>query len=499
MYGWDSSQLRHHHLRTNNENQQYVKAERKVYQNILECVGNTPLVKLNKIPKEYGLECEIYAKCEYFNPAGSIKDRIALAMLKDAESVGVVHKDTIFAEPTSGNTGIAVGFVASLRGNHSIITTSVKNSDDKVNTMRLIGSEVIQCKVTESSTAITRKIKDADPKHVVMLSQFENDANPRTHYEHTAMEIIDALGDVDMVVMGAGTGGTMSGVGNRMKEHNKNCLVIAAEPDGSTMFNKKGKKHPYLVEGIGGSTPPIVVDVTIIDDIEVVTDEEAFLMARELCKKEGFLCGGSSGLAMVAALKAAKHRNLKAGQRVVVILPDGIRNYMSKFVSAQWMEAYRFLKPPEHTMSWWKTAVTDLETPEYPVINTGFTCAQALRSMSNLSLAIVVDGKGYYVGVASKDGFRNYATNPTKLPGKKSDEFDFDSPVTDYLVKHVYTLALNSKKGMPTIGLLSRVLDISPFVVIGNEAADGEHFTVEGVATSDDVLNYIYQHSPTKN
>ncbi|XP_028159052.1 cystathionine beta-synthase-like [Ostrinia nubilalis] len=498
MYGWDGSDCKEHHFKVNEEN---AKPNRKVFCNILECVGNTPLVRLNKIPKEYGLECEIYAKCEFLNPAGSIKDRVGLAMLRDAESHGVIHDDTIFVEPTSGNTGIAVGYVASLRGNDSIIITSVKNSDDKVNTMRLIGSNVIQIKETESSSALARKIKDADPKRVIMLNQFDNDVNPRVHYEHTSIEIADALGDVDMVVMGAGTGGTMSGVGHRLKERNPKCLVIAAEPDGSTMFNKNGKKHSFLVEGIGGSKPPIVVDATIADGFEVVTDEEAFLMARDLSRKEGMLCGGSSGVAMMAALKAAKRYNLKACQRVVVILPDGIRNYMTKFVSDQWMEAYRFLEPPEHTMKWWKNPVSDIRTRNYPVINIGYTCSSALRAMKSQkkTLAIVVDGNGYYVGIASKDGFRNYATNPTKLPMENSEEFDWESPVTDYMVKHVHILALNSKKGMPSVGLLSRVLDITPFVLIGNEIENGEHFVPKGIATSDEVLDYIYQHAAVKS
>ncbi|CAG4957582.1 unnamed protein product [Colias eurytheme] len=469
---------------------------RKIHNSILEFVGNTPLVKLNKIPKEYGLECEIYAKCEYMNPGGSIKDRIALAMVKDAEKGGNISKNTIFVEPTSGNTGIGVAFDAALMGNKSIIITGQKNSDEKVRTMQLLGAEVIQTNI--SSVDIARKIHDEDPENVVILNQFENPVNPKIHYETTAEEILHSLGQVDMVVLGTGTGGTMSGVGHKLKERLADCHIVVAEPDGSTIFNVNGKSHPFLVEGIGGSEIPIVLDKSVADSFEVVTDEESFLMARKLCQKEGLLCGGSSGTAMAAAVRAAKKMKLDKTKRVVVILPDGIRNYMTKFVSDQWMEAHRFMDPPEHTMRWWKHPITKI-TPnhKYPKVDTEYTCREAIKEMGKENIAIVVNNEGHFVGAVSKDSFRNYATNPTKLPGHDSEDFDFNAKVIEYLVKHCYTLAKNGKKGMPTVGLLSRVLDITDFVVIGrNITAENEqdHFIPESVATADDVLNYIMHH-----
>ncbi|CAK1550532.1 unnamed protein product [Leptosia nina] len=458
-------------------------------------VGNTPLVKLNKIPKEYGLECDIYAKCEFLNPGGSIKDRISLAMMKEAEDGGNVTKKTVFVEPTSGNTGIGVAFDAALMERKSIIITGEKNSDEKISTMRLLGAEVIQTK--KSPIEIAHRIHDNDPENVIILNQFENPMNPRIHYETTGEEIIHALGDVDMVVMGVGTGGTLSGVGHRIKEHLPQCHVIVAEPDGSTLFNVDGKNHSYLVEGIGGSTAPIVLDKSVANGFEVVNDEEAFLMARKLSEKEGLLCGGSSGTAMAAAVKAAKRMNLGAGKRVVVVLTDGIRNYMTKFVCDQWMEAHLFLDPPIHTMKWWKDPITKL-TPrhEYPMIGVGLSCLQAIKEMDKENVAVVVNDKRWFVGAVSKDSLRNNATNPTKLPGQSSEDFDFNEPVVKHLLKTSYTLAKNGKKGMPTIGLLSRILDITDFVIIGKNtnSTDGEvHFTPESVATADDVLNYILQ------
>ncbi|KAJ8714044.1 hypothetical protein PYW08_007664 [Mythimna loreyi] len=475
------------------------KADCKVYNSVLELVGNTPLVKLNKLPKDHGLECDVYAKCEFMNPGGSIKDRIALAMIQDARKRGLVDDNTTFVEATSGNTGIGIAFNAALMGNKCIIVTQDKNSSEKVNTMRLLGAEVIQTKTGDLEMSIARQLKNENPDAMVMLNQFDNDVNPRTHFENTGAEIVSALGDVDVVVLGAGTGGTMTGVGKKLKEKNPQCVLVAAEPDGSVMLNKNGKAHPFLVEGIGGTWAPIVLDKSVVDHVEVVTDQEAFLMARELSRKEGLLCGGSSGSAMCAAIKAVKALNVGAGKRVVVILPDGIRNYMSKFVSDQWMEAHRFMEPPAHTMKWWKNPISELSLDRsYPKLNKNCSCQQALEAMKahNVNIAVIVDNIGHFVGAVSKDSLRNRATNPTKLPGEDCVEYDFEDVVTDHLDKHVYKLAVNAETEKPTIGLLSRILDITPYVIIGKEGYDISAFFVpSGVVTGDDVLDYIHEHS----
>ncbi|XP_059053376.1 cystathionine beta-synthase [Achroia grisella] len=382
--------------------------------------------------------------------------------------------------------------------NKCTIVTTDKSSDEKANTMRLLGSEVISLKTTKSPTAIARQIKDANPDTVVMVSQFDNDINPKTHYEHTAEEILSALPKIDMVAMGAGTGGTFSGISAKIKSVNSKCVIVGADPDGSTMFNVQGPSHPFLVEGIGGSRIPITLDKSLLDEVEVVTDEETFLMARELVKLEGILCGGSSGTAMVAAIKAAKKHNFGLGKRIVVIMPDGIRNYMSKFVSDQWMEAHLFKEPPQHTMVWWKDPITNLVVyNNYPNINTNSTCEDALLTMVSANdgdVAIVVNDKGWLVGAVSKDSFRHNATNPTKLPQEDSEDFNFQDPVTDHLIKNCYTLTKNGKKGIPTIGLISRILDITPFVIVGTteKSAEEENFRPEFVVTGNDVLNYIY-------
>ncbi|XP_035449125.2 cysteine synthase [Spodoptera frugiperda] len=469
----------------------------KAYNSVLELVGNTPLVKLNRLPTENGVHCDVYVKCEFMNPGGSIKDRIVLAMMNDARKEGVVTDQTEFVEATSGNTGIGLALNATLMGNKCTIVTTDKNSSEKVNTMRLLGADVIQTKNGAIETAIARRLKDENPDTVVILNQFDNEINPRSHYETTGEEILAALGKVDFLVLGAGSGGTLSGVGSRLKEHNPECKVVAAEPHGSIMINKDGNPHPFLVEGIGGSDAPIVLDTSLVDHIEVVTDKESFLMARELSKKEGLLCGGSSGAAVCAAFKAAKSLNIGPGKSVVVILPDGIRNYMTKFVSDQWMEAHRFLEPPEHTMKWWSKPISELNlTRQYPKLPSNSTCQQVLEAMNetNANIAVIVDDNGHYVGAVSKNNLRYRATNPTKLPGQVSEEYDFQDVVTDHLDKHVFTLADNVESENTTIGLLSRVLDITPYVIIVAKDSDNSAFcTPTDVVTGDDIIDHIFE------
>ncbi|XP_075983128.1 cystathionine beta-synthase-like isoform X2 [Anticarsia gemmatalis] len=488
-------------LRRNYGSQYDLVSDSRLYQNILETVGNTPLVKLNSIPKRHGLSCDIFAKCEFLNPAGSVKDRLGVAIVEDAKKVGAIKPNSEFVAPSSGNSGIGIALTAAIMDKKCTIVMHEKNSNEKVDALRLLGANVLKLK--SGVTETVRKIKENNPDEVVLLNQFVNHVNPRVHYDSTGQEIINALDKVDMFVAGAGSGGTISGAGLKLKDHNPDCIVVAADPVGSITINPLNKRQPSLVEGVGAHDQRelIVMDPSVVDHVEVINDQESFLMARELAKTEGLLCGGSSGLAVAAAIKAAKALNIGAGKRVVVVLPDGIRNYMTKFVSDQWMEAHLFMDPPQRSMWWWKQPISLITLRhKYPKIHTKYTCTQALALMENVNIAAVINEKGHFIGAVTKDSLRNFATNPTKLPDTTTEEFDFNDPVTKHLVLGTYKLALNGEKGVPTIGLLSRVLDITPFVVIGynGEENDSSYFIYKDIITGDEVLDYIHKRKNTK-
>ena len=314
-----------------------------IHENILTTIGNTPTVKLNKIGSE--LECKLYAKCEFFNPGGSIKDRIGWKMVEDAESEGRIKPGDTLIEPTSGNTGQGIALASAVKGYRCIITMPEKMSKEKQIALEALGAEIIRTP-TEASfddptshIGVAKKLKnEIENSHI--LDQYGNQSNPDAHYYGTAQEILDDFGeDLDMVVMGVGTGGTITGVAKRLKEEIPEITIVGADPFGSILGGGT-KVEPYLVEGIGYDFFPDVLDNSLIDQYIKTEDEESFIMSRRLIKEEGFLCGGSCGSAMVAALKSAT--TLSQNQKCLVILPDGIRNYMTKFPNDDWMRSKGF-------------------------------------------------------------------------------------------------------------------------------------------------------------
>ena len=309
-----------------------------IYKSILDTIGDTPVVKLNKIGIE--LDCDLFAKCEFFNPAGSVKDRIGWKMVEDAEKSGRIKPGDVLIEPTSGNTGQGMALAAAVKGYRCIITMPEKMSQEKQIALEALGAEIVRTPTEaafddpESHIGIAKKLnKDIPNSHI--LDQYANPSNPDAHYDGTAQEILDDFGtDLHMVVIGVGTGGTITGVAKRLKEEIPNIIVIGADPVGSILGGGTEVK-PYLVEGIGYDFFPDVLDNSLVDKYVKTEDEESFLMARRLIKEEGLLCGGSSGTAVVAALKTAT--KLTKGQKCLVLLPDGIRNYMTKIPHDDWM------------------------------------------------------------------------------------------------------------------------------------------------------------------
>ena len=314
-----------------------------IHDNILTTIGNTPVVKVNTIGKD--LSCNLLAKCEFFNPGGSIKDRIGWNMVEDAEKSGRIKPGDTLIEPTSGNTGQGIALAAAVKGYKCIITMPEKMSREKQIALEALGAEIVRTPTEaafndpESHIGVAKKLHNEIPDSHI-LDQYGNPSNPDAHYDNTAKEILDDFGtDLHMVVMGVGTGGTITGVAKKLKEVIPDIIIVGADPVGSILGGGK-KVEPYLVEGIGYDFIPDVLDNGLIDEYVKTEDEESFIMARRLIKEEGLLCGGSSGSAMVAALKAAV--KLNNDKNCLVILPDGIRNYMTKFPNDDWMKRNGF-------------------------------------------------------------------------------------------------------------------------------------------------------------
>lgn len=325
-------------------------AAKCIYNDVLETVGNTPCIRLNHVPQAHGVKCEMVAKCEYFNPGGSVKDRIGKQMILDAEAEGRLTKGSKIVEATSGNTGIGLSLAAAVRGYDMTITMPKKMSNEKEATLNALGAKVIRTETSlpydhpESLIGVARRM--AKEEGYVLLDQYKNESNPEAHYKYTGQEIWDQCeGKVDMVVLTTGTGGTMTGVARKLKEMNPNVIVVGVDPIGSILADPENSTvGSYHVEGIGYDFVPDVCHRDLVDRWIKTNDQESFDLARELHKKEGLLVGGSSGSALAGAIKAAK--DLQPGQRCVVLFADGIRNYLAKFADDNWMKENGFMQGP---------------------------------------------------------------------------------------------------------------------------------------------------------
>ena len=300
----------------------------KIYDSVTELIGRTPMVRLGTINSEgYG---EVLAKLEYFNPGGSVKDRIGLSMIEDAETRGVLKKGSVIIEPTSGNTGLALALVAAARGYKLILTMPESMSVERRNLLKQYGAKVVLTPRTKGMTGAIKEAEELAAKtpDAVILQQFSNPANPAVHRRTTAEEIWnDSDGQVDVVVAGVGTGGTITGIGEVFKERNPQIRMVAVEPAESAILSG-GVPGQHKLQGIGAGFVPEVLNRKIIDEVVTVTAEEAFSTARDLARLEGMLVGISAGAAVHAALQLAGRQEMK-GKRIVVILPDTGERYLS--------------------------------------------------------------------------------------------------------------------------------------------------------------------------
>ena len=307
----------------------------KIAKKLTELVGNTPLLELGKFSEQKGLKTPVIAKVEYFNPGGSVKDRIALAMIEDAEAKGILKPGATIIEPTSGNTGVGLALVSAVKGYKLILTVPETMSVERRNLVKAYGATV---KLTPGKDGMPGAIKAAEELRdsipgSVILQQFENAANPRRHYETTGRELWEQTdGKIDIIVAGVGTGGTISGIGKRLKEYNPNIKVVAVEPATSPVLNG-GKSGPHKIQGIGAGFVPKTYDASVIDEVLDIDNDDAIRTGRELAREEGLLVGISSGAAAFAAAELAK-RPENEGKTIVAILPDTGERYLSTVLYA---------------------------------------------------------------------------------------------------------------------------------------------------------------------
>uniref|UniRef100_A0A671ND33 Cystathionine beta-synthase n=1 Tax=Sinocyclocheilus anshuiensis TaxID=1608454 RepID=A0A671ND33_9TELE len=463
--------------------------------NILSRIGETPLVRMNKIPKAFGLKCELLAKCEFFNAGGSVKDRISLRMLEDAERDGILEPGDTIIEPTSGNTGIGLALAAAVKGYRCIIVMPEKMSMEKVDVLRALGAEIVRTPTSaqfdspESHVGVAWRLKNEIPNGHI-LDQYRNPSNPLAHYDTTAEEILEQCdGKIDMLVAGAGTGGTITGVARKLKEKCPNIKIVGVDPVGSILSEpeelNKTDKTQYEVEGIGYDFIPTVMDRSVVDSWYKSSDAESFAMSRMLIREEGFLCGGSSGTAMAAAVHVAKE--LKEGQRCVVILPDSIRNYMSKFLSDKWMCEKGFLSEEDLVVSkpwWWNLTLQELRLSAPLTVLPLVSIMKTIQILKEKAFdqAPVVDEAGQILGMVT---LGNMLSSVLAGRVRPSD------PISKVLYKQFKQVRLTDN-----LGKLSRILETDHFALVVHEQiqymSDGSpkmRQMVFGVVTAIDLLN----------
>jgi cystathionine beta-synthase len=480
-----------------------LKPEPKILETILDHIGNTPLVRINNITKKEGIECEVLAKCEFFNAGGSVKDRIGKRMVEDAEKSGRIKPGDILIEPTSGNTGIGLALAAALKGYRMIITLPEKMSQEKVDVLKALGAEIIRTPTEaafdspDSHIGVAKRLnKELQNSHI--LDQYSNPSNPLAHYDGTAEEILQSCDDkVDVVVMSAGTGGTVTGIARKIKERCPKCKIIGVDPVGSILAlpdSLNGTISSYKVEGIGYDFIPAVLDRGLVDEWIKTVDKESFTMARRLIKEEGLLCGGSSGATMHAAIQVAK--TMKKGQRLVVILADSVRNYMSKFLNDKWMVDNGFMEEDSkssHNGQWWSSkAVSELklETPltVQPTLPIG-ECIEILKKQAIDQLP-VVSSDGEILGVVTLGNLTSLM-----VQGRATS--------TDPVSKAIYRQFKQIDPKTP-LSTVSRIFDSDHFALVVSSQKCFTSLTeytekkvVFGLVTRIDLLNYIVGNKPT--
>lgn len=445
-----------------------------IYQNVLDLVGNTPIVKLNALSS--GLRFPMYVKVEFFNPGASVKDRIALKIIEEAEKRGDLKPGGTIVEATSGNTGMGLAMAASVKGYKAIFVMPDKMSMEKVQALRAFGAKVVVTPTNvepedpRSYYSVSKRLAEETPNGFY-ANQYHNPDNPQAHYESTGPEIWEQTeGKITTFIAGLGTGGTITGVARYLKEKNPNIRIIGIDPEGSVYTElkrtgKMGEAYPYKVEGVGEDFVPSTIDLSLVDEIVQIGDKESFQMTRRLARKEGLFVGGSCGFAVAGALKWAQEQN--SDEFPVVLLPDSGSRYLSKVFNDDWMRENGYLDEPE-------VVVGDFFKP-LPLISispndTARNCINLLRD-KQISQLPVLDKDGKLEGILTESDLMNAVIqDPEKI----------DRGITDLMIREVVQVNMRTPIGEVQSKLREEIV---PVVV--------ENSKVLGVITKIDLLQYF--------
>ncbi len=457
------------------------KVHEGIYDSICDAVGGTPMVRLARIGRD--LPCELLGKCEFMNPGGSVKDRIGVRMLLDAEREGRIKPGDTLIEPTSGNTGIGLALAAAVRGYRLIITMPEKMSQEKQVVLEALGAEIIRTPTEaawdapESHISVAKRLNEVIPNSHI-LDQYGNPSNPLAHEEGTGREILEQCGGkLDAVVMTAGTGGTITGVARVIKREMPNVEVIGVDPEGSILAGPS-EVRSYKVEGIGYDFIPEVLDRELVDRWIKSNDRDSFRVARQLIRQEGLLVGGSSGSAVWAALEVC--RSMKPGQRVVVILPDSVRNYMSKFVADAWMRQHGFLQA-----DWEVGSIADIvrALPRRELIT-----ADIRQHIHDVVDRFKEHGISQ-IPVLDQGRLAGILTEADVLGALVSSRADRETSVAEVMERRVSTVAMHASSGE-----LPRIFERGEVAIVVDDASN-----VEAIITKMDLIEILASRSGRKH